>query len=66
MALATGLFDLRTALTDFELWVALANHVNSATSLNDLTIGVAVFQCADAAYYFHRIDLNRCIVYGLV
>ena len=64
--LAASLLDLCSALTDLELRVALANHVDSATSLDDLAIGVAVFQRTNAADYFHRIDLNRCIVYGLV
>jgi len=60
--LATGLFDLRTPLAHLELGVALANHVNAATPSDDLAIGVAVFQRADAADNFHRIDLVGRIV----
>jgi hypothetical protein len=64
--LSAGLFDLGAALADLELWIALANHVDSAASLDDLAIWVAVLQRANAANYFHRIDLDRCFVYGLV
>jgi len=64
--LSAGLFDLSSTLADFESWVALANHVDSASSLDDLAIGVAVLQRAYAANNFHRIALDRCFVYGLV
>ena len=60
--LAAGLFDLGTALAHLELWIALANHVDSATSFDDLAIGMAVFQRANAADNFHRIDLAGRIV----
>lgn len=60
--LSTSFFNLRSALTDFELWVTLTNHVNSATSFYNLAVGVAVFQRADTADNFHRIDLLRRIV----
>ncbi len=65
-SLAAGLFGLCSALADLEFRIALANHVNSATSLDDLAIGMAVLQRANAANYFHRIDLDRCLVYGLI
>ena len=60
--LAACLFDLRSALADLELGIALTDHVDPATSLNDLAIGVAVFQRANAADNFHRIALVRLIV----
>ncbi len=55
--LAAGLFDLRAALADLELRVALANHIDSAATLHDLAIGVAVLERANAADNFHRIGL---------
>jgi hypothetical protein len=61
--LAPSLLHLGTALADFELGVALANHVNTPTSFDDLAIWVAVFQRANATDNFHRIDLVRLIVY---
>lgn len=60
--LSTSFFNLSSALTDFELWVTLTNHVNSATSFYNLAVGVAVFQRAYTADNFHRIDLLRRIV----
>ncbi len=63
--LAAGLFDLRTTLANFEFRIAFADHIDSAASFDHLTIGVAVLQRANAADYFHRIDSNRCFVYGL-
>ena len=56
--LTPSLLALGTALADFELRVALANHVNSTTSLDDLAIGVPVFQGTNAADNFHGITLN--------
>ena len=60
--LASCLLDLGSALTHFELGIALANHIDSATSFDDLAIGMAVFQRANAADNFHRIDLAGRIV----
>jgi hypothetical protein len=60
--LAAGLFDLGTTLTHLEPGIALANHVDSAPSFDDLAIGVAVFQRANTADNFHRIDLVGRIV----
>ncbi len=66
LRLSAGLFDLGSALTDFEPRVALANHVDATSSFDDLAIGVAVLQRAYAANNFHRIALDQCFVYGLV
>lgn len=64
--LTPGLFDLSAPLADFESRIALTNHIDSTASLDDLAIGVAVFQRTNAADYFHRIDLEQCFVYGLI
>ena len=61
--LAARLFDLGPALANLEFRIALANHVDSATSLDDLAVGVPVLQGTNAADNFHRIDLNVCFVY---
>jgi len=60
--LAAGLLDLGTTLTHLEPRIALADHVDSATSLDDLAIGMAVFQRTNATDNFHRIDLAGRIV----
>ena len=60
--LATCLFDLGSALAHFEFRIALTNHINSATSFDDLAIGMAVLQRANATDNFHRIDLTGRIV----
>jgi hypothetical protein len=62
-SLATSLFGLGVALADFELRIALADHVDPTASFDDLAIWVAVLQRANAANNFHRIDLVRFIVY---
>ena len=56
-ALSTLLLYFGTALADLELWVALADHVNTTATLYDLAIRVAVFEGSNATNYFHRIDL---------
>jgi hypothetical protein len=55
--LSPSLFHFGAALADLETRIALTDHVDSATPFDDLAIGVAVFQCANAADNFHRIDL---------
>ena len=60
--LPASFFNFRAALADLETWIALADHVDAAASLDDLAIGMAVFQRADAADNFHRIDLYVLIV----
>ena len=57
LSLAACLLGLGTALADLELWVALANHVDSAAALDHLAIRVAILQGADAADNFHQIEL---------
>lgn len=52
--LATRLFDLRSALADFEFGIAFANDVDSATSFDHLAIRVAILQSADTADDLHR------------
>ena len=52
--LTASLFDLGSALTDLEFWIAFTNDVNASSTLDDLAIGVAIFQCANAADNFHR------------
>ena len=56
--LSACFLDLGAALADFEFRIAFANDVNSAASLDDLAIGVAVLQCTDAANNFHRTRLG--------
>lgn len=51
--LATSLLHLRAALANLELGVALANHVHATTTLHDLTVGMPVLECSDAADDFH-------------
>jgi hypothetical protein len=58
--LSTSFFDLRAALANLEFRNALANDIDTAASLDDLAIRVAVLQRADATYNFHRIDL-KCL-----
>ena len=58
-SLATAFLDFGTALADFEFRIALANHVNSASSTNDLAIGVPVFQGTNAADDLHDNDLDK-------
>lgn len=55
-----------TALADFELWIAFANHIDPPASLDDLAIRVAVLQSANTANNFHRIDLLSFIVYVVI
>ena len=50
-------FHFGRTLADLETRIALADYVDSPTPLDDLAIGVAVLQCANAADNFHRIDL---------
>ena len=60
--LATCLLDLGATLADFKFWVALADHVDSAASFDDLAVGVTVFESTNAADNFHRIVFRGRIV----
>ena len=60
--LAFAFTVLGSALAYLVAWIALANHVDSATSFDDLAIGMAVLQRANATDNFHRIDLAGRIV----
>jgi len=51
--LSTGFLGFCIALTDLELRIAFANHVNSAATTDNLAIRVAVLERTDAAYNFH-------------
>ncbi len=52
--LAAALLGLGAALTDLEFWIGFANHVDSATTANNLTIRVAILERPNATYNFHR------------
>lgn len=47
------LATLCTALANLETWIALANHVDSATTTNNLAVRVAEFECADGRNNLH-------------
>lgn len=64
--LPTRFLDFRPALSDFELWVCLANDVDASTPFDDLAIGVTVLQGTDTADDFHRIARNLSMVYGVL
>ena len=55
--LASGFLALSAALTDLELWIALANHVNTAASLDHLAIRVAGLQRSNATNDLHPMLL---------
>src|SRR6056297_977278 len=57
--LATAFLDLGAALADFKLRIAFANHINSATPSNDLTIGVAILEGTDTANDLHDNILEQ-------
>ena len=51
--LPTSFLGLGVALANLKLRVALANHVNSATTAHNLAIRVAILKRTDAADNFH-------------
>lgn len=59
--LAAGFLGLGVALTDLQLRIAFANHVDAATSANDLAVRVPVFERTDAADDFHDFQLTSAV-----
>ena len=47
------LLHLGAALAYLQTWIALTNHVDTSTALNDFTVFATIFQASNRTYYFH-------------
>jgi hypothetical protein len=54
--LSLGTLAFGVALTDLEAWIALADHVDTATSTHHLAIRVTVLESSNRRYNLHFLN----------
>lgn len=64
--LPLGTLAFRVSLPDFEPRVALANHVDSPSSTNDLAIRVTILERPNRRYALHFLNPTYLLFAGLM